>query len=144
MSSFSCIVRMAVLSTRSATSGAASMAWTFAETNMALADVGWLSSARASCLAPTVRFSISEDEEDSVRNRIEDIGPSMGEDVPHRSRAWLSKRTNPETASPTSAASGAGTSSWRLAIFRGTADSYGPDPPASCARELIPPCSASH
>lgn len=79
------------------------MARTLATTVRALALVVWSISASASCLAPTVRFSICDEEADSVRSRIEDIGPRAGLSGPSVALAYESNRASAAAASSASA-----------------------------------------
>src|SRR5699024_674537 len=100
----------------------ASMVRTFPTTMSALADVDWSISAMANWRALTVRFSIWEEEADSVRSRIEDIGPKVGESTPRVAWVYESNRARVAAASSTSAANPAGMRMSSRTISGGMAD----------------------
>ena len=116
MSSTRRISRIAAASRWSASRNAASIAETFAATTRALSEVDSSICAIASWRAGTVRFSICDDDADSVRSKIVLIGPRAGLSGPRAEAAYLSNDARAAAASSMSVARSAGMLSRRSAI----------------------------
>lgn len=137
-SSSRCIARIALRFRVSASRSAASIVRTFASTAVAFALRLSCSSARASRRAPTVRSSIREEDADSVRSRMELMGPTAALPAPSRANAKASYRTSARSASETAPPSSRGIVSARSARGLGSTTSYGPVPRARALRDVRP------